>query len=58
RRFMRHPAVAKKLQEFLPHLTNPTIVDLHPSFANNDHLTAIIRPVKKEKFPAGTGWSG
>ncbi|KAF8588988.1 hypothetical protein K439DRAFT_1333826 [Ramaria rubella] len=57
RRFMCHPAVLSRLRELLL-ITNPTLIDLHLSLANEDHIRIYIRKAKDEIYPAGTDWEG
>ncbi|KAJ7192674.1 hypothetical protein GGX14DRAFT_546454 [Mycena pura] len=58
RRFLRHPSTLAFLRDRLPDIENPTLLDLHPSLANRDHVRAYILQVQKEMFPRGTGWDG
>ncbi|KAF7327180.1 hypothetical protein MKEN_00295100 [Mycena kentingensis (nom. inval.)] len=58
RRLLRHPSALAFLHKRLPHLENPTFVDLHSSLANRDHIRAYILQVQREVFPEGTGWAG
>lgn len=58
RRFIRHAVTKEFLKRSLPHLTVPTLVDLHPSLANLDHLNAFIKQAQKIHHPEGTGWRG
>ncbi|KAF8592311.1 hypothetical protein K439DRAFT_1610695 [Ramaria rubella] len=57
RRFMRHPAILSRLRELIP-IPNPTLIDLHLSLANKDHIRIYIRKAKNDKYPAGTDWEG
>ncbi|KAJ7913928.1 hypothetical protein B0H13DRAFT_1612047 [Mycena leptocephala] len=56
RRFLRHPALKVFLLNTFPHLTMPTLSDLHPSLANRAHLGAYIARAREEHFPHGTDW--
>lgn len=58
RRFLRHPIVKAFLRSLLPDITQPTLSDLHISFANRSHLKHYIDQIKNELFPKGTGWEG
>lgn len=58
RRFLRHSATNAFLRSKFPDIPNPTIIDLHPSLGNRDHLRSFISAVQKEQFPMGTGWDG
>lgn len=58
RRFLRHPAVNTFLRRRLPDVPNPTLLDLHPSLANRDHIRAYILQAQANVFPEGTGWEG
>jgi hypothetical protein len=58
RRFLRHPTTRAFLQDRLPHIREPTLVDLHSSLANRDHRRAYILQVQSTSFPFGTGWDG
>ncbi|KZV90387.1 hypothetical protein EXIGLDRAFT_837854, partial [Exidia glandulosa HHB12029] len=58
RRLMRNGIVQAKLKELLPDIPQPTLADLHPSFANRDHLASLITPLKKQSFPSGTDFAG
>ncbi|KAF8574483.1 hypothetical protein K439DRAFT_1372276 [Ramaria rubella] len=56
-RFMCHPAVLSRLRDLVA-IPNPTLIDLHISLANKDHIRVDIRKAKEEKFPAGMDWEG
>ncbi|KAF8504011.1 hypothetical protein JB92DRAFT_2738854 [Gautieria morchelliformis] len=56
--FLHHKAVRSRLQQLLPDLHNPTLVDLHVSLANKERLQQYIKLAKSECFPHGTGWEG
>ena len=58
RRFLRHPSVKIFLKQRLPKISNPMLLDLHPSLANRDHLRGYIKLVQDKIFPQGTGWDG
>ncbi|KAJ7437910.1 hypothetical protein B0H11DRAFT_1884881 [Mycena galericulata] len=58
RRFLRHPATDSFLRKRLPDLHNPTLLDLHPSLGNRDHIRAYILQAQNSIFPEGTGWEG
>lgn len=58
RRFLRHPSVKIFLKKKLSEISNPMLLDLHPSLGNRDHLRGYIKLVQEKKFPAGTGWEG
>lgn len=36
----------------------PTLLDVHPSFVNNDVVSRIIDDMRVAHFPEGTGWEG
>lgn len=42
----------------LPEGHEPHLVDLHPSFANMEHVSWIISPIKDERYPHGTDFEG
>lgn len=58
RHFLRHPILQLFLKDRLPELSNPMLLDLHPSLANRDHLRHYINEVRDQFFPSGTGWEG
>ncbi|KAJ7122723.1 hypothetical protein C8R46DRAFT_1238174 [Mycena filopes] len=58
RRFLRHPTTDSFLRKRLPGVHNPTLLDLHPSLANRDHIRAYIVQAQNSIFPEGTGWEG
>ncbi|KAJ7194417.1 hypothetical protein GGX14DRAFT_576364 [Mycena pura] len=58
RRFLRHPATTSFLRQLLPHDDSPTLLDLHTSLGNCDHLRSYIVQVQRRMFPSGTGWDG
>jgi len=37
---------------------NVTLPDLHPSFANLDHMRRLINTMRKDYYPRGTGYDG
>jgi hypothetical protein len=57
-RFLHHRAVRSRLQQLLPDLPNPTLLDLHVSLANKERLRQYIKFAKSDFFPRGTGWEG
>ncbi|KAJ3752188.1 hypothetical protein EV360DRAFT_55673 [Lentinula raphanica] len=58
RHFLRHPIVKSYLAMRFPLIQNPMLSDLHVSLSNRSHLKVYIDAVKRECFPAGTGWKG
>ncbi|KAK7026224.1 hypothetical protein R3P38DRAFT_2948380 [Favolaschia claudopus] len=58
RRFLRHPVLKSYLHSCFPDILNVTLMDLHSSLANREHLRAYIAAAKVDLFPAGTGWKG
>ena len=38
--------------------SSPTLSDLHPSFANLDHIHCLIDTLQSEKYPNRTGFEG
>ncbi|KAF6760962.1 hypothetical protein DFP72DRAFT_804707 [Ephemerocybe angulata] len=58
RRFNRHPVVLAFLRNKFPDSSSPSLLDLHPSLANQDHIRNWIDQVIQECFPHGTGWKG
>ncbi|KAJ3771677.1 hypothetical protein FB446DRAFT_789369 [Lentinula raphanica] len=58
RHFLRHPIVKSYLAMRFPLIQNPMLSDLHVSLSNWSHLKVYIDAVKRECFPAGTGWKG
>ncbi|KAF6753487.1 hypothetical protein DFP72DRAFT_814134 [Ephemerocybe angulata] len=58
RRFNRHPVVLAFLRERFPSNPTASLLDLHPSLANQDHIRNWIDQVVKESFPNGTDWDG
>ncbi|KAJ7257624.1 hypothetical protein C8J57DRAFT_1074290 [Mycena rebaudengoi] len=58
RRFLRHPTTDAFLHKRLPGLKNPTLLDLHSSLGNRDHIRAYILQAQESSFPKGTGWDG
>ncbi|KAG6818895.1 hypothetical protein H0H93_000513 [Arthromyces matolae] len=58
RRFLRHPVTTAYLRSRFPQQEMPTLVDLHPSLANRDHLRSYISKAQTACFPHGTGWEG
>ncbi|KAJ7199716.1 hypothetical protein B0H12DRAFT_967309, partial [Mycena haematopus] len=58
RRFLRHPTTDAFLRKRLPGLVNPTLLDLHSSLGNHDHIRTYILQAQENIFPAGTGWEG
>ncbi|KAG8934916.1 hypothetical protein FRC01_012965, partial [Tulasnella sp. 417] len=37
---------------------NPSLADLHPSLANLDHVSWLIKEIQRIHFPDGTDWAG
>ncbi|KAJ7676899.1 hypothetical protein DFH06DRAFT_976937 [Mycena polygramma] len=61
RRFLRHPTTHSFLRKRLPNVHNPTLLDLHSSLGNRDHIRAYILQAQNDiqtVFPEGTGWEG
>lgn len=58
RRFLRHSSTQSFLKTMLPHHSCPTLLNLHPSLANKDHLRTFILKSQEVHFPEGTGWEG
>ncbi|KIJ33839.1 hypothetical protein M422DRAFT_182788 [Sphaerobolus stellatus SS14] len=58
RRMMRHPAVYTRIRELCPDMENPTLIDIHPSLANKDHLRVYVNQIKSDIYPEGTDWNG
>ncbi|KAF7372822.1 hypothetical protein MSAN_00488200 [Mycena sanguinolenta] len=58
RRFLRHPTTNVFLQKRLPGVINPTLLDLHSSLGNCDHIRTYILQAQENIFPDGTGWEG
>ncbi|KAF8308848.1 uncharacterized protein EI90DRAFT_2959955 [Cantharellus anzutake] len=58
RRFSRYPSVQYALKSFFPDLPHPTLMDLHPSLGNYEHLRIFIKVQKRKEFPFGTDWEG
>lgn len=58
RRFLRHPSTQSFLKNMFPKHPCPTLIDLHPSLANKDHLRVFILKAQAIHFPDGTGWEG
>ncbi|EEB93063.1 hypothetical protein MPER_08333 [Moniliophthora perniciosa FA553] len=58
RRLIRSDAAKAFLKTQLPHLSNPTFVDLHCSLNNRDHFQSIIDEAQQKIYPHGTGWQG
>lgn len=58
RRFLRHTIVESFLRKAFCNIENPTLIDLHPSLGNKDHLRSIILKAQESHFPFGTGWEG
>ncbi|KAJ7261653.1 hypothetical protein C8J57DRAFT_1634758, partial [Mycena rebaudengoi] len=56
RRFLRHPTTNTYLHKRLPGIPNPTLLDLHPSLGNRDHIRVYILQAQESIFPVGTGW--
>lgn len=58
----RDPQVIALLRGYLnwpsESLLDPTLIDLHPSLANLDHLEYLIKIIKSRDFPDGMGWKG
>lgn len=38
--------------------SSPTLSDLHPSFANLDHVHRLINKLRSKRYPNGTGFKG
>lgn len=57
-RFSRFGSVKHALRSLFPDVLTPTLIDLHPSLANNDHLRVLINKEKKKLYPLGTDWDG
>ncbi|KAF9503973.1 hypothetical protein BS47DRAFT_1444915 [Hydnum rufescens UP504] len=55
---MRDPIINRLLSLILPHITEPSLGDLHISFYNRSYLGRMIQKTKDEVFPDGTGWDG
>ncbi|KAF8200102.1 hypothetical protein BJ912DRAFT_898089 [Pholiota molesta] len=58
RRFLQHPSTQSFLKNMFPKKSCPTLIDLHPSLANKDHLRVYILKAQATHFPEGTGWEG
>ncbi|KIJ53133.1 hypothetical protein M422DRAFT_42920 [Sphaerobolus stellatus SS14] len=58
RRMMQHPAVYTRIRELCPDMENPTLIDIHPSLANKDHLRVYVNQIKSDIYPEGTDWNG
>lgn len=58
RRFIRHPGLNIHLKAQFPHLSLPSLVDLHISLANRSHIKSYITLVKDKIYPSGTSWEG
>ncbi|KAK6969659.1 hypothetical protein R3P38DRAFT_3497841 [Favolaschia claudopus] len=58
RRLLRHPTTHAFLRKRIPDVSNPTLLDLHPSLGNRDHIRAYILQAQENIFPEGTGWEG
>jgi hypothetical protein len=58
RRFLRHSTTKAYLRQQFPGVLQPSLIDLHVSLANRDHLRSYIDLAKAKHFPAGTGWEG
>ncbi|KIJ52695.1 hypothetical protein M422DRAFT_243475 [Sphaerobolus stellatus SS14] len=46
------------IADLLPDIENPTLIDLHSSLANKDHLRVYVNQIKSDVFPFGTDWRG
>ncbi|KAJ7590350.1 hypothetical protein C8J56DRAFT_1048512 [Mycena floridula] len=57
-RLLRSPASQLFLATQVPHIKEPTFIDLHPSLANFDHLGSYIHHAQEYMYPEGTGWKG
>ncbi|KAF9510593.1 hypothetical protein BS47DRAFT_1300025, partial [Hydnum rufescens UP504] len=57
-RFLRYPTVNATLRQLCPDINQPTIVDVHPSLANYEHLRTYIWRMKETYYPFGTDWEG
>lgn len=58
RRFLRHPITRTFLLQRFPGIQEPTLMDLHVSLANREHLRSYIVQAVQEFYPKGTGWEG
>ncbi|KAG6819294.1 hypothetical protein H0H93_013296 [Arthromyces matolae] len=58
RRFIRHPVCKTYLTSKFPNILLPTLIDLHVSLANREHLQGYIDITKRDIYPEGTGWKG
>lgn len=58
RHLLVNEATKHFLQKELPHLTEPSFQDIHPSLGNLDHLQVYIDRACDSVYPHGTGWSG
>ncbi|KAF8315972.1 uncharacterized protein EI90DRAFT_3021720 [Cantharellus anzutake] len=58
RPFSRYPSVQYALKSFFPDLPHPTLMDLHPSLGNYEHLRIFTKVQKRKEFPFGTDWEG
>ncbi|KAJ7892031.1 hypothetical protein B0H14DRAFT_2185801, partial [Mycena olivaceomarginata] len=58
RRFVRHPTTDAFLRKRLPGIPNPTLLDLHSSLGNRDHIRTYISQAQENIFPNRTGWEG
>jgi hypothetical protein len=52
--FLRSP----ELQKFCKELGTQTLPELHPSFANLDHIRAILKKQRLLSYPKGQGVNG
>ncbi|KAF9520944.1 hypothetical protein BS47DRAFT_1286751, partial [Hydnum rufescens UP504] len=57
-RFSHYPLVVYALKTLLPQVLMPTLMDLHPSLGNHDHIRVFINAKKDEMYPFGTDWKG
>ena len=57
-RFLRHSITKAFLCQQFPGFPQPTLLDLHVSLSNCNHLGSYIDQAKEKHFPPGTGWEG
>ncbi|KAK0494949.1 hypothetical protein EDD18DRAFT_1354944 [Armillaria luteobubalina] len=50
--------LTNRVKELCPAVEEPTVVHLHPSLANLDHIASYIHTEVKAALPHGTGWDG
>ncbi|KAF9518977.1 hypothetical protein BS47DRAFT_1358602 [Hydnum rufescens UP504] len=56
--FSHYPSVVYALKTLLPQVPMPTLMDLHLSLGNHDHIHVFINVKKDEMYPFGTDWKG